>query len=218
MVDFATLRRNMVNGQIRTNNVTDAALISALLAVPREQFVPAPRRELAYVDADVPLGAGGRALVQPLVLAQLIQAAGVRPTDKVLDIGCGSGYAAAILSRLAGSVVAVEEDAGLAAQAETGLATLGAGNVTVVRGPLADGCPNFSPYDVILIEGAVQVVPPGLRSQLSEGGRLLAVVGSGRSGKATIFGVGSDGGAARELFDAAIPLLPGFTRARSFQF
>lgn len=219
MIDFATLRRNMVNGQIRTNDVTELALIGALSEVPRERFVPSSRRALAYVDDDLPLGERGqRYLIQPMVMARMIQAAGVGPTDLVLDVGCATGYSAAVVARLAESVVGLEEDPALAAEATRVLEDLAIGNVAVVTGPLAAGWRAEAPYDVILMQGAVEEVPEALTAQLKDGGRLIAVVGTGRSGRATLFRNVNGDISSREIFDAAVPLLPGFSRVRGFQF
>lgn len=219
MVDFAQARRTMVDGQIRTNDVTDLKLIDAFLDVPREDFVSAARRPIAYLDSDIPVdGQGARVLLNPMVLAKLLQAAGVTATDRVLDVGCTTGYAAAVLTRVAGHVVAIDEDAGLARIAGETLAAQGVANAAVVAGPLTAGWEKDGPYDVILVEGAVEVAPTALLSQLAEGGRLVAVVGSGPMGKATIYRLASGRATAQPLFDACAPVLPGFARAPAFVF
>lgn len=218
MTDFVQARRTMVDCQIRTNDVTEARIVDAFLTVPRETFVPPAKQNLAYLDADLAVGGETtqRYLIQPMYLAKLVQAAGVKPTDTVLDIGTATGYSAAILAELAGKVVALESDEQLAATAKAALAPYA--NVTVVTGPLEQGAPSSGPYDVILIEGAVEEIPASLHASLKEGGRLVAVVGRGRSGRATVFvKVGSDN-AGRIAFDASLPALAAFAKAPAFSF
>ena len=212
----------MVDGQVRTADVTDLRIIAALLEVPREAYVPSDRLAMAYLDVDVPVGQGsregGRALLKPMVFGKLLQAAGITETDHVLDLGCLTGYSAAVLSRLAGSVVALEEEIALARSAGESLARTGAQNLSVVSGPLNAGWPKGAPYDVILVEGAAEVVPDALLSQLKDGGRLLAVVGRAPMGKAMIYRMASGHATAQPLFDAAAPLLPGFAKPAAFVF
>jgi protein-L-isoaspartate(D-aspartate) O-methyltransferase len=212
MVDFAQARQTMVDCQVRPADVTDLRVIAALGNVARERFVPAASRAVAYLDRDVPLG-GGRALIKPMVFAKLLQAAGISETDRVLDVGCGTGYSSAVLAELAASVVALEEDAAVAGDALAGIP-----NVTSARGPLAAGWPPSAPYDVIVMQGSTEVAPDSLLAQLSDSGRLLAVVGSGPVGKATIYRVAGKNITAQPLFDAAAPLLPGFSKAPAFVF
>ena len=215
MTDFAAARRYMVDGQIRTTDVTDLRVISAMLEVPRERFMPSVSTALAYLDLDVPIG-GGRRLLRPMVLAKLIQAAELEPTDRVLDVGCATGYTAAVLSRIAGRVIALEQDAGLAKAASDSLASQP--NVDVVSGALAAGWPQGAPYDVVVIEGATEVVPQALCHQIKNGGRLVCVLGSGPGSKAMLY-TRSDGEAAgRPIFDASAALLPGFAKAAAFAF
>jgi protein-L-isoaspartate(D-aspartate) O-methyltransferase len=224
MTDFRTARRAMVDGQVRTNDVTHLGLIAALLEVPREAFVPEGRAALAYLDrdvmiADAAVGAPARYLVKPVVLARLIQAAAPGPQDRVLVVGAGSGYSAAVLSRLAGAVVALEQDASLVRWARSALSAHGGGSgVTVVEGPLVGGAPGSEPYDVILIDGAVETVPDSLGAQLSPGGRLVTVVDGGPVGKATLFQSLKGALSGRVLFDATAPMLPGFSKAPAFIF
>jgi protein-L-isoaspartate(D-aspartate) O-methyltransferase len=218
MTDFAHARRTMVDCQIRPNDVTEARVIDAFLDVPREPFVPVATQALSYVDTDIPLGQPGtrRYLIQPMFLAKLVQAVGVKPTDSVLDIGAGTGYSAAILSQLGAKVVALESDEALAGAARTALA--GYGNVSVVTGALEKGAPSSGPYDVIVLEGSVEEIPAVVFQSLREGGRLIAVVGKGRAGRATLFvRVGNDF-AGRIAFDAFLPALPGFDKAPAFTF
>jgi protein-L-isoaspartate(D-aspartate) O-methyltransferase len=217
MFDSTVARRMMVDGQVRTADVTNPALIDAMLAVPRELFVPKARAGQAYLDSDIPLG-NGRALIKPMVLAKLLQAAQVGGTDHVLDLGCATGYAAAVLARIAGSTVALEEDADLARQAEQALAAAGAASVVVATGPLKAGWPATAPYDVILLDGATEIVPETLAAQLKPNGRIAAVFGRGPNGKATIYRVIEGRLVGRPVFDAAAPVLPGFVAPAEFVF
>src|SRR5262249_10231575 len=157
--------RMMVDGQVRTSDVTDPRLIAAMLDVPRERFVPADKSDLAYLDLDLPVAAGRR-LLKPMVLAKLFQAADIAESDRVLDVGCATGYSSAVLARLAASVTALEEDAALAKHA----AQIADGNVAVVSGPLAKGWAAGAPYDVIVVEGTAEGTPRALFPQLKEGG------------------------------------------------
>ena len=218
MADYALARRVMVDRQVRTADVTDLRIISALLEVPREMFVPAARRAIAYLDLDVPVNEHGRVLLKPMVFAKLLQAAGIGETDRVLDVGCATGYGAALLARLGGAVVALEDDAALTRQARDLLAAAGAANVTVVSGSLTAGWPAQAPYDVIVLEGAADVVPDSLLSQLKDGGRLVAVVGIGPMGKATLYRRAAGHATAQPVFDAAAPPLPGFIKPAAFVF
>lgn len=219
MTDFAAQRAKMIDSQVRTEDVTDRGVITAMGVVPREKFVPARLASLAYIDQDLAIagmGSGARFLMKPATLARLLQAAGVAPSDRALDVGCGYGYAAAVLSHLAAEVVALEEDALLAGEAAKQLS--GLPNVTVASGELEQGHPAGAPYDLILVEGAVEVVPPALLGQLAEGGRLVAVVGYGRAASATVF-TKTDGDIGdRPAFDADVPPLPGFRKPKAFVF
>ncbi|MFQ5785842.1 MAG: protein-L-isoaspartate O-methyltransferase [Alphaproteobacteria bacterium] len=218
MTDFAAIRHNMVESQIRTNKVTDARVLAALEAVPRELFVPKRLQGVAYVDEDLAI-APGRYLMEPMVLARLLQAAEIESDDVVLDIGCATGYAAAVLARLAATVVAVESDPTLAEDATARLAELDVDNVAVVEGPLEQGYATQGPYDAIVLEGGVDAVPETITGQLAEGGRLVAVVtGGSRVGKATLMLRVHGALSRRVLFDAATPLLPGFRIEPGFVF
>ncbi len=223
MADFSTARRMMVDGQIRTSDVTDPRIIAAFLDVPRERFVAPSMTALAYLDLDSPVadGAGGesaRRLLKPMVLAKLIQAAKIEETDRVLIVGCATGYSAAIVASLAGSVVAIEEDAALASQATKTLSALGRSNVEVVRGPLTAGWPAGAPYDAVLTDGAVEVLPDSFRSQLKEGGRLVCVLGRKPPAKALLYRLIEGELSGRPIFDATAPLLPGFAEKPAFVF
>jgi protein-L-isoaspartate(D-aspartate) O-methyltransferase len=223
MMDFAAARRTMVDSQVRTSDVTDLRIIAAMLAVPRERFLPAEQADLAYLDFDVPATAAAagkppRRLLKPMVLAKLMQAAEVAADDHVLDVGCATGYSSAVLARLAGSVVALEEDAALAERARDNLHAPDVGQVQVATGPLADGWPALAPYDVILVNGAFEIAPKALLRQLKPGGRLVGVLGRGPAAKAMLYcSIGGECG-GRPIFDAAAPLLPGFAAPAAFVF
>jgi protein-L-isoaspartate(D-aspartate) O-methyltransferase len=223
MIDFAEARRMMVEGQVRTYDVSDTRVLAALLEIPRENFVPADRQAVAYLDRDlavVDMAAGKprRFLLKPAVLARLIQEAEVMPTDHVLDVGCAGGYSSAVLSRLAARVVAVEEDPELANAARERLAAAGAANVTIVSGPLTAGAPSQAPFDVILLNGAAEILPQSLTRQLKDGGRLAGVFGRVPAGRATIFRAISGHLTGYPVFDAAAPMLPGFAKPAEFVF
>jgi protein-L-isoaspartate(D-aspartate) O-methyltransferase len=214
----AEARRNMVDNQLRANTVTDQALLAAMGELPREGFLPGHLSGCAYFDDDVPLGRG-RFLMEPMVLARLIQAAGVGLGDRVLDIGCATGYSTAVLARLAKSVVAVESDPALARRARETLQGLGVANATVVDGLLERGHQALAPYDVIVIGGAIERLPRAVADQLTHGGRLVAVLASrarGRMGEASLY---TGRPLTRvTLFDAATGLLPGFAAEPGFVF
>jgi protein-L-isoaspartate(D-aspartate) O-methyltransferase len=221
MTDFAPARTLMVDTQIRTEGVTDYDIIRAMAEVPRERFVPPRARPFAYSDDDILVKEDGghrRHLMRPATLARLIQAAAIQPSDFVLDIGCATGYSAAILASLAVSVVGLESDEELAAQASNTLIELGIGNVAVVTGPLERGYPSEAPYDVILLDGAVETVPEALFAQLKEGGRLVAVVGYNRAAPAMVYTRTDDDIGGRPVFDAYVPPIPGFRQPKSFVF
>ena len=221
--DFSQYRQKMVDGQLRTTDVTSASVLAAMGSVPREAFVDARRRELAYIDEDIEIMAengngAGRYIMEPSPFAKLLQLADIRTGDVVLDIGCGTGYSAAVLSRLASSVIALESDASLAERATGILGNLGFDNAVVVHGPLRAGYAAEGPYDVIVLEGAVGEIPPALFDQLRDGGRLVAVEGYGNAGVARLY-VKVDGiVTGRRAFNAAIKPLPGFERAPAFVF
>jgi len=216
MVDFPGLRTKMVDGQVRPNDVTDLRIIDAMGDISREAFAPDDQKDLAYLDRDLPLGPerGARVLIQPMILARLLQIATITPTDKVLEVGSATGYGAAVIARLAGSVVALEQDARLAAVAREQLS--GVANAAVVEAPLWGGVPSAAPFDVILFNGAVGRFPEALAGQLAPGGRLLLVEGEGFAAKAMLY-VRSDAGVSgRSLFNASVPLLPGFEPVDEF--
>lgn len=221
--DFSERRVKMVDGQVRTTDVTDAAILSAMLSVPREAFVDAAQRELAYIDEDLRYAATAdsdqpRYLMEPSPFAKLAQLAEIGPRDFVLDVGSGTGYSSAVLSKLASSVIALESDPTLAATATSTLSSLGCDNVVTVSGPLAAGYASQAPYDVIFVGGSVEQVPDALLAQLKEGGRLVAVEGRGNAGVASVFLKTGGNVTARRAFNAAVKPLPGFNRTREFEF
>jgi protein-L-isoaspartate(D-aspartate) O-methyltransferase len=220
MIDFAEARAMMVDSQLRTSDVNDGALLDAFAAVPREAFVPADRAAVAYADIELPLEARPhpRSMMTAAALARLLQAVRPRPGESALVVGCGYGYAAALLQRLgAARVVALEASPTLAAAARERLARH-APEVEVVEGPLERGAPHRAPFDVILVEGSVDDVPDELVGQLAEGGRLVAVVGRGRAALATLFLKTGGTVGSRHLFDVLAPELPGFRKEPGFAF
>jgi protein-L-isoaspartate(D-aspartate) O-methyltransferase len=216
MADFETLRRMMVDGQVRTADVTQWPLIQAMLDLPREHFVPDSQAGLAYLDLDLPVGDGTRRLLKPMVLAKMLQALDISADSSVLDVGCATGYAAALMARLGASVVALEEQPQLAAKARANLA--GHANVEVVEGPLVDGYRSRAPYGAILVEGAIELDPEELCRQLADGGRLICIRGSGPAGKVVIYSKNAADITPRTAFDAAGPTLPGFAKPLAFAF
>ncbi len=217
MSDQIVARENMVAGQIRTNKVTDHRIVDALRAVPRERFVPEGRAGVAYVDEDVEI-APGRFMMEPLVLARLLQAGDVGPDDVVLDVGCGNGYSSVVLSHLAAAVVSLEEDGNLAERAGELVAELQADKAVVVTGNLAEGHAEQAPYDVIFLNGSVDQIPDDLSRQLADGGRLVAVVNEGPVGTATLFQQSDGVLLGTPLFEASTSPLPGFEMERGFVF
>ena len=231
MLDFSPVstlaadrRKTMVDCQIRTFDVTDLTVLDAFMATPREYFVTSSDLAIAYSDAQqsVVSGDAHRALLTPMVLARLIQGADIGKGCRVLDVGGGNGYSAAVMARIAGSVTALESEPGFCDAILANAARLGLETVRAVVGPLAHGAPKDGPFDVILVNGAVEEGLDALFGQLAPGGRLLCVMRApgqvGRSGKATRFDkIGSDV-SARFLFDAAAPVLTGFQRHPQFVF
>ncbi len=216
-MNFAAARANMVESQLRPNKVTDDALLEAFANVPRELFVPPPLRNVAYVDEDVPLG-NGRFLMEPMILGRLLQLAAIEASNVVLDVGCATGYGSAIMAQLANTVVAVESDPALAALATAALAELSCDNVAVIETGLELGAPHQAPYHVIVIEGAVEVIPQPIFDQLGEGGRLVSVVNRDGVRRATLFVRTAAAVSSRPAFDAAVPVLPGFRETAGFVF
>jgi protein-L-isoaspartate(D-aspartate) O-methyltransferase len=221
MSGFSTARQKMVDGQVRPSDVTDARIIAAMLAVPREAFVPQGRRALAYLDLDLEVSEGTSAkryLIKPAVTAKMLQAAEITSADSVLVVGCATGYVAALAARLAGQVTATESDPSLSAKATGVLAEIGLGSVTVKAAAAAQGDPANVPFDVIVLNGATEVTPDRLYQQLKEGGRLVGVFAMTQPPRATIVTHSHDDFGQRALFDATIPVLPGLERLPAFVF
>jgi len=215
MADYRALRTTMVDTQIRPSDVTRFPVIDAFLKVPREKFVPPQRRDAAYAGENIELR-DDRVVLEPRTLAKMIELLDPEPHELVLDIGTGFGYSAAILSHLAEAVVAVEEEADFAAEAEAALAEIEALNVAVIEGPLAEGAAKHGPYDGILLQGAVETLPETLLAQLKDDGRIVALFQEGRLG---VCRVGIKSGATvswRHGFNAGAPVLPGFRASRAF--
>ena len=216
-MDFAAARQNMVDCQILPNRVDDQRIVDALLKIPREKFVPDNLTGIAYVDEIVPLG-GQRYVMEAMVVARLLQTAALNAEDVALSIGCGTGYATAILAQIVDTVVAVEPDRGLAQKANENLLAIGLDNVAVVEGKLEDGNIDQGPYNVIFFDGAVQTVPDAICDQLAEGGRLVAIVSGERVGTAYLYSRFGGVISKRKVFDAGTPLLPGFGKQKAFVF
>jgi protein-L-isoaspartate(D-aspartate) O-methyltransferase len=215
MSEFATRRVMMVDTQVRPSDVTKFPIIDAMLTVPRELYVPDGRREAAYVGENLPLGAG-RVMLEARTLAKLLDALDIQPGEMVLDLGCGLGYSSAVIARLAETVVAVEADEVLAADAQRLLSEEGVDNAIVVVSALAAGAAKHAPYDVITIEGGVETVPDALLAQLKDGGRIGAIFMDGAVGTAKV-GYKNDGTVSwRPVFNAAAPVLDGFARTKGF--
>lgn len=215
MTDFSARRIMMVDTQVRPSDVTKFPIIEAMLTVPREVYVPANKREAAYMGENVQLGSG-RVLLDPRTLAKLLDALDILPTETVLDLGCGLGYSTAVIARLADAVIAVEEDEDLAAEAQTILSSQGVDNAAVIRGALAEGSAKAGPYDVIILQGAVESLPDTLLAQLKEGGRIGSIFMEGALGVARI-GYKIDGDITwRYSFNASAPVLPGFAAKPAF--
>ena len=222
LADSAIRRQTMVDCQIRTFDVTDQRVIARFLAVPRELCLPVELRDLAYSDVGFTTS-GGRYLLPPLVLARMIQGAGVRSTDRVLDVAAGAGYGSTILSGLAASVTALEATPDSLAELRAGLAAAGATGVVVGEGALDAGVASHAPYDAILVNGAVESNLEGLFAQLAEGGRLVAIRRApqdptGRAAKVTCYEKRHAEIGTRYLFDASAPVLSAFRTVPAFVF
>lgn len=222
MLDFASARYNMIESQIRPNDVTDKSVLQAMLDTPRELFVPAAKRSVAYQDEDFVIHTSDegvqRFIMEPRVFARLLQFADIKPGALVLYVGAGLGYGPAVVSKLAETVVALESDATLAGHASQNLTEAGADNVAVIEGDLQQGCPDQAPFDAIFVDGALPEAPEALCSQLKEGGKLVCVIGRGLAGKAHVFEATGGEASARAEFSAAVAPAPGFEKPEAFVF
>ena len=216
MADYAIQLLNMVESQVRANDVTDMRIHLAMREIPRERFVPGAKRALAYAESVVEV-VPGRYMLDPRTFSKLAQLGEIQPADTILDVGCASGYSSAVLAKLGAKVIALEEDAELVRIASDALPSFGS-NVTVVQGKLSHGYRAGAPYDVIFVNGAVETLPDSLKAQLAEGGRLVVVIRKGPQGRAYLFirEHGRVGG--RSDFDASVPILPGFREPAGFVF
>lgn len=223
MADFEMQRKNMVESQVRPSDITDRRIMRAMQALPREAFAAPDTEAIAYMDQDLPIGPRGqgrhrRALISPRLLARLLQLLEIGESDRVLELGCGTGYGSAVMARMAKSVVALECDAQLAAGARACLGKLQIGNVSVVEGPLSAGWTAEAPFAAILVSGAVPEVPASVLDQLQEGGRLAGVIGAGGIGQVMQWRRLGSTYASRRVAEAGAPALPGFERVPTFTF
>ncbi|CUH88472.1 Protein-L-isoaspartate O-methyltransferase [Phaeobacter sp. CECT 5382] len=215
MTDFAERRRMMVDTQVRPSDVTKYPIIEALLAVPREEFVPDAQREGAYADRNMDLG-GNRTLIEARTLAKMLDALDIQSDELVLDVGCGLGYSTAVAARLAVMVIGVEEDETMSVDAQSQLSEVGADNAIVHVGPLTDGAAEHGPYDVILVQGGVEELPDSLLAQLKDGGRIAVIFMTGALGEVKIGYKRGEQISWRFAFNAGAAVLPGFARKPEF--
>lgn len=215
MNEFATRRMMMVDTQVRPSDVTKFPIIEAMLHIPREAYVPSDKREAAYVGENITL-ANGRVVLDPRSFAKMLDALDLQPSDLVLDLGVAYGYSAAVTARMVDTVVAVEADADMATEAQRILSEQGVDNAVVISSALTDGNAKHAPYDVIMVQGGVEVIPESVLAQLKEGGRIGAIFMEGALGTARI-GTKVDGRVTwRNAFHATAPLLTGFEKVKDF--
>ena len=218
--DFSAARNNMVDGQVRPNKVTDPRILDAMRTLPRERFIPPGLAAMAYIDEDVPLGRD-RALMEPMIIARLVQLARGRPGERALVIAAGSGYGSALLDACGCAVTALEDDEALLAIAASVLPSV-APAIRLVQGTLTAGLPQEAPWDIIMIEGAVAAIPASLAGHLAPGGRLVTVLSDGSTGHAVLAELAGPSGSpqlkVREVFDCSTPMLPSFCPAPQFVF
>lgn len=215
MTDFAARRTMMVDTQVRPSDVTKYPIIDAMLSIAREDFVPQGQREAAYMGENIDLG-GGRVVLEPRTLAKMLDALDIAPDELVLDVGSAYGYSAAVVARMSQFVVALEEDADMAREAQDALMQAGADNAIVHEGALTEGAAEHGPYDVVLVQGAIAHLPEALNGQLKDGGRIAALFMDGALGELRV-GYKIDGVISWRLaFNAGAPLLPGFERHHKF--
>lgn len=216
-MDYTAVRQNMIERQLRTGGIVDDAVLASMAAVPRERFVSERLQSVAYIDEDLELSAA-RCLMAPCVLARLLQEARIEPSDVALDIGSGTGYAAAVMAGLATTVFSLESTPELAARAAELAAELGLDNVVPVDGNLAGGCAEYAPYNVILFEGSIDAIPQTIVDQLADGGRLAAIVRENGLGRGTIVSKSGGNDSRRWFFEATVPALPEFLSGERFEF
>jgi protein-L-isoaspartate(D-aspartate) O-methyltransferase len=217
MTDYAARRIMMVDTQVRPSDVTKFPIIEAMLAVPRETYVPEALREAAYMGENLEI-ANGRVLLEPRSFGKMLDALDVQPSDLVLDLGCGLGYSTAVVARLADAVVAIEDDEIMAKEAQSILSAEGVDNAAVLFGDLASGAAKHGPYDVIMVQGGVQTVPEALLDQLKEGGRIGCLFMEGALGVVRVGHKGARGVTWRYAFNASAPVLAGFAKSPAFSF
>jgi protein-L-isoaspartate(D-aspartate) O-methyltransferase len=221
MSDLSIARQKMVDCQVRPSDVTDIRIIDAMLAIPREAFVPKAQRSLAYLDLDIDVSEGAavkRFLLRPAVTAKILQAADISEADNVLVVGCATGYLAALAAQLARRVTATECDSSVAAKARDALAALAVQNVTVKTAPVPEGDSANAPFDVILLNGTAEIAPENIYRQLKEGGRLVGTFALAGPQRAMVVTETHGDFGHRALFDTAIPVLPGLERPAAFVF
>jgi protein-L-isoaspartate(D-aspartate) O-methyltransferase len=216
MADFSARRVMMVDTQVRPSDVTKFPIIAAMLRIPREVYVPGSLREAAYVGENVTLGAG-RVVLEARTLAKLLDALDIQPSELVLDIGCGLGYSTAIIAQLADAVMAVEEDEAHATEAQRTLSAEGIDNAAVIHAPLAAGSAKHGPYDVVVLQGAVEAVPQAILDQIKDGGRIGCLFMDGALGEARVGHKAGGRVTWRPVFNASAPVLPGFAASRGFR-
>ncbi len=217
MIDYVAARTTMVDCQVRPSDVTLYPIIDAMLAVPREAYVPTALKPVAYAGEHVPL-APGRVVLDPRVFSKMLDALAIGPDDLVLDIGCGLGYSTAVIAQLAEAVIGIEAEADLAAEAASTLMAEGVHNAVVHQAPLAEGDAAHGPHDVIIVQGGVQQIPQALLDQLKDGGRVAAIFMTGIAGHVRVGVKAGDTIAWRHAFDATAPTLDGFEAAQGFEF
>lgn len=217
MTDFSKRRTMMVDTQVRPSDVTKFPIIDAMLSVAREDFVPTAQREVAYVGENLNLGQG-RVLLEPRSLAKMLDVLAINSDELVLDVGCALGYSTAVIAHMAQAVVAVEEDADMAREAQDALVASGADNAVVHEGPLVEGAAQHGPYDVIVVQGGVAEVPASLLDQLKEGGRIAAMFMSSPLGEVRVGYKRAGKMSWRLAFNATAPILPGFEKEMTFSF
>lgn len=215
-IDFNQARNNMVEGQIRPNRITQAALIEAMRTLPREIFVPEDQKPFAYIDQNIPVG-DGRVLLSPLTLATLLQAADIREDDSALVIACGTGYLSSIVGKLAGSVIAIDDNPNLTEIAEKNIKDAEILNVSFHNGPLRNGYPKHGPYSLIIIEGAIQMLPEKIAEQLEENGRIITILNENNRSNLVLYRKIGGTISNMPIYSMQAPLISDFTKRQEFK-